>query len=726
MKKNYEKILNLGIKKSYSNSLNKRIRLLNTFSLIWGHLILFFYSIEMIVGLILETINQNTITFNFFDSKSFFTYLFTISALLFTLYLNKNFQFKWARILFISILFISNSYASLVISPGNYLEYYFLIIPPIAITLFTKKSTSYLVLVMSFLFFLTPYYFYVVYPTDYIDRLLVLEIFCVFLVVHLLVNYFKESNVKSEELLALERDKVLSDKIILEKQEAELRELSAFKSHFFVNLSHEIRTPLTLIQGYTNQLSFKDTDTENKQKTTIIKEQCQQMQDIINSIMDLSKMESNEFQLISTPVALDTFLEKHFTDFQSLFAKKNIEFAFNNSTSKTSILIDDKLFSKTITNLLSNALKFTPANGNVSINTSFTDDGLNIEVIDTGIGIRKEEKEAVFNRFYQVKNDITKSQGSGIGLAFTKSIVDAHHFNIEVESTFGEGCCFIISVPKAFVSSSVHQSATKTIDIFVSDDVTETTIKEQPTPIFENKKQKILVVDDHEQMRVYLKKVLHNYNVTEAENGKEALNILQNNNFDLILTDYMMPVMDGEAFVNQLKKQQNKTPVIVLTARTDQQGKLSMLRLGIDGYLHKPFMEEELLINVKNSISLYKNVIEFDKGKSPEVLKSLNEYADKFNTKITSYINKNINSPLLTVDTISEFMNVSRSTLNRKVKSILGQTVNQLIQEARLEKARNLRMEDPFASKKQIAEAVGITNSTYLFDKLKERYGTYN
>ena len=225
-------------------------------------------------------------------------------------------------------------------------------------------------------------------------------------------------------------------------------------------------------------------------------------------------------------------------------------------------------------------------------------------------------------------------------------------------------------------------------------------------------------------MRKYLKKILLNYDITEAENGKEALNILQNNSFDLILTDYMMPVMDGETLVKQLKEQQDKTPVIVLTARTDQQGKLSMLRLGIDGYLHKPFMEEELLINIKNSISLYKNIVEFDKDNSHEKLKSLNEFADKFNTKITSYINNNLNSPLLTVDAISEYMKVSRSTLNRKVKTLLGQTVKQLIQEARLEKARNLRAEDPFASKKQIAEAVGVTNTTYLFEKLKERYGS--
>jgi signal transduction histidine kinase/DNA-binding NarL/FixJ family response regulator len=717
MRKKHETIISQGTQEGNPNSLNKKIRLLNTFCLMWIYIIILFYSLEMVIGLALESINKSVITFDFFDSKLLFTLLSIVTSLIIILFINKNYHFKWARLLFISIFLISNTHTSLILTPGHYLEYYLLLASPIAHTLFTKKWSSHLVFAISFLLFLTPYYFYVVYPIDYVDRLLVLEILCAFLVIHLLINYFKESNLKSEKLLLLERDKVLSDKMILEGQEAELRELNEFKSHFFVNLSHEIRTPLTLIQGYTNQLNFKESDKENKQKKVIIKEQCQQMQNIINNIMDLSKMDSNEFQLISTPIDVNTFLEKHYINFQSLFAKKNIAFTFNNKTLKTTILVDEDLFSKAITNLLSNALKFTPKNGSVAMKTSFNEQGLTINIIDTGIGINKDEIEAIFNRFYQVKNDITKSQGSGIGLAFTKSIIDAHQFSINVESCFGNGTCFTISIPKNSVNSNPNLSSIEPIDI------SKTSFKEQSLKILKNNKQNILVVDDHEQMRKYLKKILHNYNVTEAENGEEAINILQNNKFELILTDYMMPVMDGETLVKQLKHKQDKTPVIVLTARTDHQGKLSMLRLGIDGYLQKPFMEEELLMNIKNSISLYKNIVEFDKDNSPETLKNLNEFADKFNIKLTSYINKNLNSPLLTVDTISEYMNVSRSTLNRKVKSLLGQTVIQLIQEARLEKARNLRAEDPFLSKKQIAEAVGFTNATYLFNKLKQRYG---
>ncbi|WP_055434638.1 response regulator [Lacinutrix algicola] len=720
MKKKYESLLKLGSKKSYSNNLNKRIRLLNTFCIIWIIVVLIFVSLEVIVGIALEFIKKNIITFDFINLNFFYAHFFILTSLPIIIILNKNFHFKWARFFFICVFILVNCYASLIISPGHYVEYYFLLLSLIVITLFERKSVSYFALFISFLLFLTPYYFYVVYPKEYVDRLIILETLCIFLVVHLLVNYFKESNIKSERLLALERDRVISDKMILEKQEAQLRELNEFKSHFFVNLSHEIRTPLTLIQGYTNQLNFDKSETENTQKTSIIKEQCQQMQNIINNIMDLSKMESNQFQLVSTPVEIHSFLEKHFINFQSLFIKKNITFTFNNNTLKTTILIDQELFSKAITNLLSNALKFTPINGSVSINTSFSNKGLKINVIDTGIGIQKEDNQSIFKRFYQVKNHITKSQGSGIGLAFTKSIIDAHQFSIDVDSSFGKGSCFTIFIPNTYVETITDKAVEKPIDTNKLNTITkESSLK--ATSKTNNKT--ILLVEDHKQMRDYLKKVLKNYTITEAENGKEALDIIKTKSFDLILTDYMMPVLDGEALVKQLKKEQNKTPIIVLTARSDQQGKLSMLRLGIDGYLQKPFIEEELLMNVKNSISLYKNVKEFDKVNTQEEVKNLNAYADKFNTKITTYINSNINSPLLTVDGIAEYMKISRSTLNRKVKSILGQTVSQLIQEARLEKARNLRAEDPFATKKQIAEAVGITNTTYLFDKLKERYG---
>lgn len=704
----FKKTANLGVDSKNTTQKNKTVRLINLICILW------YVAFLLIGSMILSGLISYT------DEKYYKGISINVIGLIIVAvihYLNAIKKFTLAgcgMLLFMTAyFFIITTYSA----PQKFIEFFYILIPIISLVFFERNKYSWIFLGLSIIIFFYTFIHLNFYQYNGVLFLPPLMIW-LFVINFLIVLYFKTLNQNNEKLLEVERDKVLDDKIILEKQEAELRELNEFKSHFFVNLSHEIRTPLTLIQGYTNQLTFKTSDKENAAKIAVIKEQCLQMQHIINSIMDLSKMETSELQLTYSYTDVSVFLEKHAANFKSLFTEKNITFLLQNNTPNTSIKIDKELFSKAVTNLLSNALKFTPSNGSVTLNTSIDDAGIKITVIDNGIGIDTSEINTIFNRFYQVKNDITQSQGSGIGLAFTKSIIEAHNFTIKVDSSINKGASFSISIPNEFVNLATnfeHENSTEPIKLYYSNKQVEKTIS--------NNKQNILLVDDHEQMRTYLKNVLKNYNVTLAENGKEALDILKSNSFDLIVTDYMMPIMGGETFVKHLKKQQDKTPIIVLTARTDNHGKLSMLRLGIDGYLHKPFMEEEFLNHVKNSIKLYKNITDFDNNTPIKETKVLNAFADKFNTKITAYINKNINSPLLTVDAISEYMKVSKSTLNRKVKSLLGQTVSQLIQEARLEKARQLLIDDPYATKKQIAEAVGITNTTYLFDKLKQRYG---
>lgn len=228
MRNLYEQIISAGTQQSNSNVWNKKIRLLNIYCLGWGHIVVIFYGLDVISNLVLENIHHSTITFNFFDPQAFFAHLTIVSTLSVIFVLNKNHHFKWARFLFMSLFILINVYASLIISPGSFIEYYFILLPPFAITLYFKKITSYIVLVISFLLFLTPYYFYVVYPAEYVDRLLPFETICIFLVIVLIVNYFKSNNLKNENLLSLERDKVMSDKELLEKQKAELRELSEF------------------------------------------------------------------------------------------------------------------------------------------------------------------------------------------------------------------------------------------------------------------------------------------------------------------------------------------------------------------------------------------------------------------------------------------------------------------------------------------------------------------
>jgi signal transduction histidine kinase/DNA-binding NarL/FixJ family response regulator len=609
-----------------------------------------------------------------------------------------------------ALFLLINSYASLVVSPGSYLEYYFLLAPPIAITLYIKKYTSYLVLAVSFLLFLTPYYFYVVYPEEYVDRLIPFETICIFLVIVLIVNYFKQNNLNSENLLSLERDKVLSDKILLEKQKAELRELSEFKTHFYVNLSHEIRTPLTLIKGHSLQLNFNDSEEKMEEKINIINSQVEQVEFIINNIMDISKIDNKDFHLDLAPVNISSFFDKHFSNFKNLFETKGVLFSLENRTQNLLFKVDNYLFSKSIDNLLSNALKFTKSGDAVVIKIYLQGVDLKVEVIDTGIGIPEEDIEKVFDRFFQSKNHITKSQGSGIGLSFTKSIIEAHNFSIDVKSISNISTIFSIQIPQESLQESLNVEHTKVLK------------EPSKNEIIVNSKLKVLLVEDHNEMRKYIISLLDDYTVTEAENGEVALDILKRETFDVIITDYMMPVLDGKGLVTAIKSQNLKTPIIVLTARTDSDAKLKMLRLGIDAYLNKPFMKEELLMHIKKASKSFDVINKFDSKLKNEEKESLNKFAQKFNEDLNEFIFENMHSSIFGIETIADHFNISKSTLVRKTKSLLGQVPKDIILEARFQKARLILEENPTESKKNISEAIGIKNSFYFFKKMEERF----
>jgi len=276
---------------------------------------------------------------------------------------------------------------------------------------------------------------------------------CLFFLFYILTNYFKKQNNQIEKLLELERDKVIADKVVLEEQRNKLDQLNEFKSHFFVNFSHEIRTPLTLIQGNVSRINLKGSIAENQGKIENINNQVAQIQNIINNIIDLSKIDSNEFTITCSKVALRPFLEKHYSEFQALFQKKEIQFDLIMDLPDITVLMDEDLMSKSINNLLSNALKFTPKKGKVTIEVSLEKE-LIIKIKDTGIGIPEHDVNKVFERFFQSKNDITKSQGSGIGLSFTQSILEAHQFDISLSSIPNEATTFTITIPKKAIEYS--------------------------------------------------------------------------------------------------------------------------------------------------------------------------------------------------------------------------------------------------------------------------------
>ena len=698
MKLFYKKILTIGVASNYSKE-HKTIKLLNAFMLYW------------IIAIIpISIMDYFLVSFNEF-MRNISIYSIGIAILFLVFFLQHKSFLILARVLFILCFLITICFFCLIDS-GRLLELFFILTPLATLILIKNKWINIGILILSFLCHVLLLFYVDAYNNLEIDPTPLLVIF---MAAYLVLNYSQNLNRRQELTLAKERDNALSDKIILEKQEIQLRELNEFKSHFFVNLSHEIRTPITLIKGYTSKIKLAKHD-KNNQNLNVVNAQIKQIETILNNILDLSKLDANKLRLEKTPTELTPFLNKHFADFKEFFFKKRIRFHLNNTIEAVKIDMDANLIAKSINNILSNTLKFTPKNGHVHIDVTLNNN-LEIAFIDNGIGIPNKDLDKIFDRFYQSKNDVTLSQGSGIGLSFTKSILDAHGFSIHVKSEPNVKTEFIITIPEKYIINN-----TKSNNIFTVNSTKFDLQKEKIRLKKKKNKPTILVVDDHEQMRSYLKSLLTNYNVLQAENGADALHVLNNESIDLLLTDYMMPIMNGEELVKNVKKLKLKIPVIIITARLDRPAKLNMLRIGIDGYLNKPFLEEELLLFVRNSLKAFFNIIDFDNKLNDDEKKEINEYTYIFNRKISTFINNNISENNFGVQDVADYFEVSKSTLNRKVKSILGQTTQQLIIETKIQKAKELQLKNENLTQKEIAKAVGISNSGHLFKKIDEFY----
>ena len=610
---------------------------------------------------------------------------------------------KAARLLLIASAFAFYFANANYLFTGKLSEYNYIFIVILTMVLLDSIVYQLVIFTICLLSFYLPNYFLHLYEGDvfgYTHNGLL------FLLIFWLIRQLIDLNEKNEA-------KLLQDKLIILEQKQQIEELNELKSQFFIGLSHEIRTPLTLLQGYTESLmeSKESISIEHKRKFQIIHEQGEQINDLISNILGLSKMDDKTFGLNTKLVTLSTFLDAIRSRFIFLFEKKNIAFELNQADEQIAIEIDTQLFEHALTNLLTNANKHTPINGEVRIETQIDTDHLYIKVVDNGKGIPKEHLSSIFERYFQV-DESSISQGMGIGLSYTKRIVEAHGFEINVESQPNVRTCFSITIPieKTKVEEPIDYFPESTLDV--------STIIEA-----NDKNRRILIAEDNSQMREFLASVLDGYHLTFAKNGKEGLAFLSRDVFDMLITDYSMPMMDGQELVQKVKSLNLLLPILVLTARVDAQAKRNMLRLGVDGYLTKPFVKEELLHNIEKSFALM-STIDKEKGElGTQDQKFINEHAAIFNQELNQFIDKHMRSNDFSVDTIASHFNISRSTLHRRVKSLLGQTTKQVIMEARLQKARELFLTMPHAKDKEIAEAVGIKNSTYLNDLMKKRFG---
>lgn len=487
-----------------------------------------------------------------------------------------------------------------------------------------------------------------------------------------------EKEKEALEQTVLERtEEIRQQKDEIEEQADRLRELDKVKSRFFANISHELRTPLTLINAPLESLvhNGKIEDSEVRQTLETATRNGVSLLSLVEEILDLAKLEGGKLELIENPVRLNDFLELLISDYKAGVDHKSIQIKYSFYPKEDlAILIDERRCAKIINNLLSNALKFTPEGGSISVTVDedIEDDLLFIKVADTGVGIHPIDLPKVFDRYYQSEQPGKKAEGgTGIGLALAKELAELHGGKLSVESQLEKGSTFILTLPlKEVLEETIvplSQVEDKELGLALN-----TTI-ERYTEKFEVDRPVLLVTEDHPEMRAFIAQTLAPYfEIKQAENGKIALDILKNERIDIVVSDVMMPVMDGFELLEAIKKDEalHQVSLIMLTARADHDDKLYALTLGIDDYLTKPFSASEFLARIKNILDNRIKIIRELSGKSSKL--DLKELALKFDlvereVEVLNLLAKRYSNPQ-----IAEALFISRNTVKFHIKNIFG------------------------------------------------------
>ncbi|WP_440066438.1 hybrid sensor histidine kinase/response regulator transcription factor [Tenacibaculum discolor] len=686
----YTNITNIGVTDKLSKLEMKRVRLLNIFISNW-------FLIELIL------ITEDTLKKGIY-SLPVLIHIGSITGLLVTLFLQYKRKFMVARILFFSLILYSNFMFCNFAERGGYIEYFYIVVPVFLLLFTNNKYLLYSVFIISYLLFVIPIHIFPIYPEGtFGSPVLILIQFIIFF---FLVQYFKNANIKSEETL--------------ENQRKQLEELNEFQSQFFINVSHEIRTPLTLIKGEIDQLELLKGSAYEKEGFDIknrLNKQVNKIKNIVDDVLDLAKMKEANFKISPTPYLINKLIDKLYTSFEPLCNQKDIVLTVKKEKDECWVLSDIIFLERALNNIILNAIKYTPKKGNITVSLNKLNEQIIISIKDSGIGISEKDIKLIYNRFYQVKNDINKAGGSGIGLAFSKEIIELHQGSLTVKSELGKGSTFIISLPETTkIDKEIQREKPSKKNAHKSTLISKDKIK-QPT----SGHYRILIVDDNFEMRAYLKRILSNYTCFEAENGEEALDFLSKEKIDFVITDYMMPVMNGLALIEKIKAKKINVPILMLTARTDTKSKLEVLRLGIDDYLNKPFEKDELLIRIQNALNNSINRTTYIKENTIKK-EELNE-SDLWIKKVEEFINKQCSDPNMTQEDIAQHLNTSRSSLNRKIKAATGLTPNQFITEIKLQKARSIVEQNPSVLLKTLALEVGYLHSTHFSKIYKQRFG---
>lgn len=525
----------------------------------------------------------------------------------------------------------------------------------------------------------------------------------------------------------------------LKRLNEEVLELTHSRLVFFTNISHELRTPLTLIADPVEMLlDDRSIKGRSRELLQMVQRNALSLQQLVGSILDFRKIQNGKMELSLSRFDLPEALQQWTGDFAMTAQRKKIHLQLDTThfSSPSDIVADKEKLARIVFNLLSNALKYTPAGGFIHVSLADEGERLRIEVKDSGKGIDKEELTKVFERFFQAKG---AASGTGIGLALVKSFVELHHGEVRVESESGKGTCFIVLLPRqqeGFVEEPQSEAADKSSSF--SDDGSLQYIddgerhggKLQQIISEHGEKPTILIIDDNNDIRQYERTLLQDYYfVLEASDGREGLEIARKEVPDLVICDVMMPVMDGLEFTQQLKTNTatSHIPVIMLTAKNLEEHRAEGYEQGADSYITKPFHSKVLLARVENLLHQRAHLRQLfaqgaAEGKETEEVSRLDDRDKAFVKQLHDIIKSHMGNSDFGVEDIGAEIGLSRVQLYRKVKAITGSSVVDLLRKARLAKARRL-LEANSMNISEVAYEVGFSSPSYFTKCFKDEYG---
>lgn len=512
------------------------------------------------------------------------------------------------------------------------------------------------------------------------------------------------------------------------QQAEELKELDKYKSRFFANISHELRTPLTLILGPLSQLR----KAQDNEVLEVMQRNGIQLLSLVEEILDLSKLEAQKLELEEEPTFVRAFFQRLCSNYESAASYKQIHWHFEaKDIGDMQLYLDPAKVEKIVHNLLSNALKFTPLGGKISLRLENQTHYLCLSVEDTGAGIHPADLKYVFDRFYQAKLPGRKAQGgTGIGLALAKELAELMGGRLSVKSQLGQGSCFTLHLPKelAFVEEVAPETELLR---------EESAVPSAPVSLSEG--AQILIVEDHPDMQRFVQSIVGaHYAVQVLGDGQAAWDYLKTGaEVELIISDVMMPVMDGFQLLEKLKGSDDfrQIPVIMLTARAALEDKLKALRIGVDDYLTKPFVAEELLLRVQNLLQNYKARQSWaeeaeEEGEAaeqegpPEESPQISQEDQAWLEAVEQTCKNYCGNTNFSITWLAEELHISERQLRRKLKKLTGLTPQKYLSLIRLQLARTLMEERKYNTVSQVMYHVGFQKSSYFARLFKEQFGS--